>query len=238
MIGATLSNAGETLSYGALGKETHQRPHLLLLLQMGPGQRQIATSVAEIPRQTRRYPPCRRGTRTTPHCAEVFRFGLAATLWQECQRANLIAHVDRHCAKREQGMSTGEYLALAALNRAIHPQSTSAMFDWFSSTTLRRHFPHASKAALASQRFWDHMGRLDPPLTRAIWKALITDVMAREALDLSSVCYDGTNFYTFIDTFNGRCHLAKRGKNKQGRAKLRQVSYALFCQADTQVPLY
>src|SRR5712691_2990326 len=98
-----------------------------------------------------------------PHCAEVFRFGLAATLWQECQRANLIAHVDRHCAKREQGMSTGEYLALAAL-------------------------------------------------TRAIWKALITDVMAREALDLSSVCYDGTNFYTFIDTFNGRCHLAKRGK--------------------------
>ncbi len=173
-----------------------------------------------------------------PHCAEVFRFGLAATLWQECQRANLIAHVDRHCAKREQGMSTGEYLALAALNRAIHPQSKSAMFDWFSSTTLRRHFPHASKAALASQRFWDHMGRLDPPLTRAIWKALITDVMAREALDLSSVCYDGTNFYTFIDTFNGRCHLAKRGKNKQGRAKLRQVSYALFCQADTQVPLY
>jgi transposase len=80
--------------------------------------------------------------------------------------------------------------------------------------------------------------RLDPPLTRAIWKDLLTDVMAREAIDLSSVCYDGTNFYTFIDTFNGRCNIAKRGKNKQGRANLRQVSYALFCQADTQVPLY
>lgn len=173
-----------------------------------------------------------------PQCAEVFRFGLAATLWQECQRANIIAHVDGHCPKREQGMSTGEYLALAALNRAIHPQSKSALFDWFSNTTLRRHFPHASKASLASQRFWDHMGRLDPPLTRAIWKDLITDVMAREAIDLSSVCYDGTNFYTFIDTFNGRCNIAKRGKNKQGRANLRQVSYALFCQADTQVPLY
>ncbi len=173
-----------------------------------------------------------------PQCAEVFRFGLAATLWQECQRANIIAHVDRHCPKREQGLSTGEYLALAALNRAIDPQSKSAMFDWFANTTLRRHFPHASKAALASQRFWDHMARLDPLLTRAIWKDVITDVMAHEALDLSSVCYDGTNFYTFIDTFNGRCNIAKRGKNKQGRVNLRQVSYALFCQAETQVPLY
>ena len=173
-----------------------------------------------------------------PQCAEVFRFGLAATLWQACQRANIIAHVDRHCPKREQGLSTGEYLALAALNRAIDPQSKSAMFDWFANTTLRRHFPHASKAALASQRFWDHMARLDPPLTRAIWKDVITDVMAHEALDLSSVCYDGTNFYTFIDTFNGRCNIAKRGKNKQGRVNLRQVSYALFCQAETQVPLY
>src|SRR2546425_1248010 len=173
-----------------------------------------------------------------PQCAEVFRFGLAATLWQACQRANIIAHVDRHCPKREQGLSTGEYLALAALNRAIDPQSKSAMFDWFANTTLRRHFPHASKAALASQRFWDHMARLDPPLTRAIWKDVITDVMAHEALDLSSVCYDGTNFYTFIDTFNGRCNIAKRDKNKQGRVNLRQVSYALFCQAETQVPLY
>ena len=173
-----------------------------------------------------------------PQCAEVFRFGLVATLWQEAQRAHLIEHIDHHGPKREQGLSTGEYVALAALNRAIDPQSKSALFNWFANTSLRRHLPHASKAALASQRFWDHMERLDARLTLAIWKALIRDVIRREAIDLSSVCYDGTNFYTFMDTFNGRCHIAKRGKNKQGRANLRQVSYALFCQADAQVPLY
>lgn len=50
--------------------------------------------------------------------------------------------------------------------------------------------------------------------------------------------YDGTNFSTFIDTFNGRCDIAKRGKNKQGRSNLRQVNSALFCHADSQVPLY
>jgi transposase len=173
-----------------------------------------------------------------PQYAEVFHFGLAATFWQECQRANIIGHIDRHCPKREQGLSPGEYLALAALNRAIHPLSKSAMFDWFATTTLRRHFPQASKAAFASQRFWDHMDRLEPDMTLAIWKAIITEVIAREAIPLSSVCYDGTNFYTFIDTFNTQCKIAKRGKNKQGRSNLRQVSYALFCHADAQVPLY
>lgn len=173
-----------------------------------------------------------------PQCAEVFRFGLAAALWQEAKRAHLIGHVDQHGPKREQGLSTGEYVALAALNRAIEPQSKSALFEWFANTPLRRHFPHASKAALASQRFWDHMARLDESLMLAIWKDLIGDVIEREAIDLASVCYDGTNFYTFMDTFNGRSQLAKRGKNKQGRANLRQVSYALFCQAETQVPLY
>ncbi len=70
-----------------------------------------------------------------PQYAEVFHFGLAATFWQECQRANIIGHIDRHCPKREQGLSPGESLALAALNRAIHPLSTSAMFDWFATTT-------------------------------------------------------------------------------------------------------
>src|SRR5256884_4703751 len=47
----------------------------------------------------------------------------------------------------------------------------------------------------------------------------------REQIALSQICYDGTNFYTFIDTFNLQSQLAKRGKNKQGRSNLRQVSY-------------
>jgi transposase len=63
-------------------------------------------------------------------------------------------------------------------------------------------------------------------------------VVKREQIDLSSLLYDGTNFYTFIDTFNVRCEIAKRGKNKQGRSNLRQVSYALFCCSDGHLPLF
>jgi len=62
--------------------------------------------------------------------------------------------------------------------------------------------------------------------------------LQREQIQLSQVCYDGTNFYTFIDTFNLRCPVAKRGKNKQGRCNLRQVSYALFCTSDGHLPLF
>jgi transposase len=178
------------------------------------------------------------GTGPTPICAEVFQWGLSQALWQEATRAGLIGHIDRHCPKRRQGLTTGQYLAIAAINRAISPCSKRSMWDWFSRTALRRRLPSASQGTLSSQRFWDHMDAVKPEAATAIWKDLVQDVVQRERIDLSSICYDGTNSYTFLDTFNTRCGLAARGKNKQGRDNLRQVSYALFCAADGQLPLF
>jgi transposase len=112
------------------------------------------------------------------------------------------------------------------------------MWDWVSQTALPRVWPEASAAQLTSQHFWDHMDRIDSPTAQAIWQQLLDAVLQREQIPLSHVCYDGTNFYTFIDTFNLRCQVAKRGKNKQGRGNLRQVSYALFCTTDGHLPLF
>ena len=173
-----------------------------------------------------------------PACAEVFQWGLPQALWQEAARAQLVEVTDQHLPKRRQGLTTGQYLTLAALNRAISPSSKRAMWDWFSQTGLVRHLPEASAEGLCSQRFWDHMHKLDAVAVAAIWKSLLQGVARREQLDLSSISYDGTNFYTFIDTFNLRSVLARRGKNKQGRNNLRQVSYALFCCADGHLPLF
>jgi transposase len=163
---------------------------------------------------------------------------LAQALWQEANAAGLVEHIDRHCPKRRQGLTTGQYLAIAAINRAISPRRKRSMGTWFAQTVLRRHLPLATQAALSSQRFWDHMDAIQPEAATAIWKDLVTDVVARQRIDLSSISSDGTNFYTFLDTFNTRCSLAARGKNKQGRDNLRQVSYALFCAADGQFPLF
>jgi transposase len=112
------------------------------------------------------------------------------------------------------------------------------MWGWFSQTALLRHLPKATAERLTSQQFWNHMDRISPTSCGAIWRNIIQGVLKREDVSLESICYDGTNFYTFIDTFNTRCDLPQRGKNKQGRANLRQVSYALFCGEDGQLPLF
>lgn len=173
-----------------------------------------------------------------PVYAQVFQWGLPSALWQECQHARIVDEVDALCPKRGQGLTTGAYIAIAAINRGICAASKRSMWEWFSQTSLMRNFPHADKALLSSQRFWDHMDRIKDQTACAIWRNIIKGVVKREGIDLSSLLYDGTNFYTFIDTFNVRCEIAKRGKNKQGRSNLRQVSYALFCCSDGHMPLF
>lgn len=178
------------------------------------------------------------GAGPAPQYAQVLAWGLPLALWREAARMQLVEQVNQVCKKRDQGLSTGDYIRLAAINRAAHPVSKQAMWDWVSRTCLPRLWPEASAEQLTSQRFWDHMDRIDSEEAQAIWRQLISAVVQREQIDLSAVCYDGTNFYTFIDTFNVKCQVAKRGKNKQGRANLRQVSYALFCSTDGQLPLF
>ncbi len=173
-----------------------------------------------------------------PLYAEIFQWGLPIALWKECCMIGVKEETDRLCPKREQGLSVGEYISIAAVNRAICPNSKRSMWEWFSQTSLLRRFPNASQTALASQRFWDHMDKIKGERALSIWKNILKGAAAREKIDLSSVSYDGTNFYTFIDTFNVRCRIAKRGKNKQGRSNLRQISYALFCSEDGHIPLF
>jgi transposase len=173
-----------------------------------------------------------------PDYAVVLEWGLPWALWQQAEAAQIAQTVNQLCPKRAQGLSTGEYIRLAAINRACEPVSKQAMWDWVSQTCLPRLWPEASAAQLSSQHFWDHMDRIDGETAQKIWQTLMAGVVQRENLPLAQVCYDGTNFYTFIDTFNLRCHVAKRGKNKQGRGNLRQVSYALFCTTDGHLPLF
>ena len=172
-----------------------------------------------------------------PLYAEVFQYGLPIVLWKECEKWQIVHKVNQICKKREQGLSIGEYISIAAINRAISAVSKSGIWEWFSQTSLLRQFPGINAEALSSQQFWNHMEKITVDDCNRIWEELINDLLPKENIDLSSVSYDGTNFYTYIDTFNVRCSLAKRGKNKQGRNKLRQINYALFCTADGHLPL-
>jgi transposase len=178
------------------------------------------------------------GTPQKPKYAEIFQLGGPAAYLNIAEQINMIPIIDSVFPKRNQGLSIAFYLTLAAINRGIEAVSKRSMWNWFQDTILFRAFPEANKTSLSSQRFWDNMSTIKEDKIQIAWMKLVNSVLDRENIDLSCASYDGTNFYSFIGSFNTRCSLAKRGKNKQGRRDLRQINYALFCTRKDHFPLY
>src|SRR2546429_606117 len=86
------------------------------------------------------------GTGPAPEYAVVLDWGLPQALWREADRAQVVEHVNQLGPKRAQGLSAGDYIRLAAINRACEPVSKQAMWDWGSGTSLPRVWPEASTA--------------------------------------------------------------------------------------------
>jgi transposase len=163
--------------------------------------------------------------------------GAVAALYDLCGRLDLAGIIDRHVPKRGGGPSVGTYLLVATINRCLEPCSKAGMSEWFEGTVLRRLVDIAPKQ-LTSQRYWDNMSRVSEEAIGAIEAELTARAVKEFELDLSRLLFDATNFFTFIDTFNDRSSLAKRGKSKEGRAALRIVGLALLVTADFHVPLF
>ena len=178
------------------------------------------------------------GQRENPTHAEIFQLGGVAAYWNIIQKMNILNIFESNLPKRTQGLSIGFYLVLAAINRGLDAVSKRAMWNWFQNTILLRAFPEVDKASLSSQRFWDNMSLIKEDKIMPSWMSVVNHVLDHENIDLSSTSFDGTNFYSFIGSFNTRCSIAKRGKNKQGRRDLRQTNYALFCTRKDYFPLY
>jgi transposase len=168
--------------------------------------------------------------------ALVAEFGASAALWRLAMRIGLVEIVDGVCGKRHQGLSVGQYFLLAAINRCVCPKSKAAFSEWYSGTVLRRLVP-APPGALTSQRFWDHMARVDEKAIQDIERSLTARVVAEFGITLDHVLYDATNFFTFIDSFNDAPSLPQRGHSKEGRASLRLIGLALLVTRDFHVPL-
>lgn len=164
-------------------------------------------------------------------------FGGPAALYDLTRQLDLVATVDRHAGKREQGVGVGTYMALAAINRCLAPASKARMAAWYQGTVLRRLLPVGAHQ-LTSQRFWDHMSYLDADKISRIEQDLTRTLIDRFQVDLSCLLYDTTNFYTFIDSFNERNSLAQRGKSKEERMALRIVGLALLVTKDFHIPLF
>jgi len=172
-----------------------------------------------------------------PKEATIVEFGALAALYDLAKRLNLSEHIDRHVPKQGQGPTVGEYLLVAILNRSVAPRSKNAIAKWFQGTLLRRIMDLDSRQ-LSSQRFWENMDRVTRQAIEAIERDITIQMVRDFDIDLKQVLFDGTNFFTFIDTFNERSTLAQRGKSKEGRRSLRIVGLALLVSADFHVPLF
>ena len=163
--------------------------------------------------------------------------GDVAALFDIASRLDLVPLLDSILpAKRHQGLSPGQYLLLAAINRAVCPTSKLQFADWYRQTVLTRLLP-ADPAALSSQNFWNHMDLVGPEHILEFEKQLSQRLVERFQLDLRALVYDGTNFFTYINS-RTPAELPQRGHNKQKRGDLRQVSLGLLVSADFHIPLF
>jgi len=178
------------------------------------------------------------GKHLVPDHAILFELGGVASYLTIAREIHLVEKIDGMLPKRKQGLSIGEYILIAAINRGLEAVSKRYMWNWFQDTALLNYFSGIKKEQLSSQRFWDHMNMIPEEKIIPVWMEILNTALSSNQIDLSSVSYDETNFYTFISTFNKRCSIPQRGKNKQGRSNLRQVNYALFCSKENHLPIY
>ena len=171
-----------------------------------------------------------------PIKARVREFGFLAAAWQLAADLGIAEIIDRHVPKRDQGPSVGKYLLLAALNRLARPTSKSKFAAWYAQTALRRWMP-VRRSALASQRFWDHMDAVTEDAIRKIEADLSKRIVERFNIDLRCLCFDCTNFDTFVDSRNP-AKLPQRGHAKSKRTDLRVVGLALLVSTDFRIPLF
>ncbi len=165
-------------------------------------------------------------------------FGAVAAAWGMLEDLGVARIIDEVTGPRPPGqpLSTGTYLALAALNRLVAPCSKAALADWWKTTAADR-FARIPAPALDHRRFWDAMHAVTLEQLGEISRKIAVKIVQTGGVDVSSVALDMTNFATFIATGNGKAPVAQRGKAKQKRSDLRLVGLGLVVTRDGGIPL-
>ena len=165
-------------------------------------------------------------------------FGDVAAAWGVLEELGAAAVIDQAAGPRPAGqpLSTGTYLALAALNRLVAPCSKAGFADWWKTTAAGR-FTKIPASALDHRRFWDAMHAVTPEQLEQASERIAAAIVQASGVDVSSVALDMTNFATFIATGNGKAPIAQRGKAKQKRSDLRLVGLGLVVTRDGGIPL-
>ena len=172
----------------------------------------------------------------TPKYSIPIEFGAVCALYEIARELKVVELIDEYAKKRNQDLSIGSYMLIAAINRAVAPTSKYQMADWYARTMLKRLLP-AEKRMLSSQRFWDNMSLLSDEAIENFEDAFAEMIVKKYNLSTDCLIYDATNFFTYIDT-KSESELAQRGHSKEKRFDLKIVGLAMMVTPDFNVPLF
>lgn len=166
---------------------------------------------------------------------EALAFGYIAALHHITELMDLSSIINDCTEKRKQGISVGEYVTLAVINRIAEPCSKNAIARWYEDTWLSKKFKYDPES-LTSQAYWNNLKCLTQEAISAIEIKLNEFLFKFFKVNLDCLLYDPTNFHTFIKTFK-RGELPKRGKAKSGRNDLNLVALSLIVTRDKGIPI-
>nr|MDO8085081.1 IS1634 family transposase [Candidatus Sigynarchaeum springense] len=168
--------------------------------------------------------------------ATTMSFGVSAAMLSIADDLGLSSIIDAHSKKsRDQGLSLGEYITIAAINRCAAPGSKSKLGAWFSQDWLKTRFA-VDPSVLDAQTYWNHFQYLDDSVLDAIELDIGKVIVDKFHLDVDSLLYDPTNFFTFSNGGEGS-ELLQFGHSKENRNNLRLASYSLVCARESGIPL-
>lgn len=192
--------------------------------------------------------------KASPEIVRTRSFGIEAAAVRIIQELDLINIIDRHVEKRHQGLSVGQYLAVALINRIVRPTSRAGIADWAATSAL----PSMMKIdprLLKSKNFWDAFDKMlaEPteserstdPSPEVLDDQVIQDIeldvweQLRTLYDvpMDPVLYDTTNYFTHMDPQNPS-QLGRFAKSKDGKKGKRCVGLALAQSLSYDLPMF
>lgn len=166
---------------------------------------------------------------------ETIEFGLIAALLKTARKLGLVEIIDKFTEKRNQGLSVGEHMLIAAINRCVEPVSKTQLKKWVDSTILRSLYPDPG-SALDSRAYWTHSRYLSEENIEKIGRELARAAMERFNVSFEDLLFDPTNFFTYINPKHPNQTIPRHGYSKEGRHTLNLVNLSLFCALDGGVP--
>lgn len=181
--------------------------------------------------------------RPMPIGATARAWGLPIALWKAALNSGIWDCLQARWPPKRKRPSIAHYFILAAIHRICDPGPKTEIQEWYKHSpfhTLWKFKP----SRFTSQDFWDAFNEinLDLPFPdddlSQIQLRILQHWKKSHQVSQCLLAYDSTNFYTYIDSKNERCQLAKRGINKQKQNNLKQVGLSYILDAHSGMGIY